>query len=219
MRNADLAADRGEVDDPAMPLGAHDRQRGQGHADHAQGHRVQGALAGAGLRVLYRADLDDPGVVHQDVKPGVMLAGRVQEQLRRVLIADVTRGRHYLGTRGPQPAGRLVMLSPVPGRDDQPAGPPGELAGRQQAQAARGTGDQGHFAADVVGRPPGPRPGLPGGRGAGRHVHSHPDPVILGGLPERDHSMAWPSPIGVIPVAARKRPPETCWVLASWRRE
>ena len=49
--------------------------------------------------------LDDPGVVPQDVKAAVTLPGRVQEQLERVLIADIARGRHHLGTRGPQPAG------------------------------------------------------------------------------------------------------------------
>jgi hypothetical protein len=44
VRDGDLAADRGDGDNPAVALAAHNRQCGQGQPDRRQRHGVQGRL-------------------------------------------------------------------------------------------------------------------------------------------------------------------------------
>ena len=73
VRDAQLAADRGDGDDPAVALAAHDWQRRQGQAGGRERHGVQCGLEVLRRGLLHRADLDDPGVADDVFETAVAL--------------------------------------------------------------------------------------------------------------------------------------------------
>ena len=152
VRDAELAADRRDRDDPAMALAPHDRQRGEREADGGQRHGLHRVLVVAELRRLHRANLDDPGIADHDVEAAVALERGVDQALRRGLVGQVAGDRRHLGARGAQLARRAVQLGGIAGADDQRAAVPGELAGQQQAEAPGPARHHRHLATDIVAR-------------------------------------------------------------------
>ena len=69
VRHAELAANGGNCDDPAVALGAHHRQRGQRQPDRRHRHRGQSSLVVGRASGLHRPDPDDARVADHDVQP------------------------------------------------------------------------------------------------------------------------------------------------------
>ena len=153
--HAQLAANRGNGHDPAVPLLAHQRQGGQRQPGRSQRHGGQRGLHLLGGIHLDRADLDDPGIAEDDVEAAVALECDVHQPLRGCVLGHVEDDRGHLGTgsaqltRGPFQLGRIARA------ENKGTAVPGQLAGQQQAEAAGRAGDHGDLAANVVfhGRP------------------------------------------------------------------
>jgi hypothetical protein len=118
-----------------VPL-AHHWQGGQRQPGRRQRHDAHGGVVVAVPGVLNRADLDDAGVVHNDVQAAVVTQCRVDQQLRCRVIGDVAPNGGHLRAVPPQEPRRTVELILVPGADDQPARVPGEFSRELKAEPA-----------------------------------------------------------------------------------
>jgi hypothetical protein len=74
VRDADLAADGGDVDDAAVAPLAHRRQHGERHVKRPPEMRLHGRFVIFERHHLHRPDLNDARVVDQHVNPPEVLA-------------------------------------------------------------------------------------------------------------------------------------------------
>src|SRR5581483_6312633 len=101
-----------------------------------------------------RADLDDPGVVHEHVDAAEVRLRLGDQALGGVLVGEVAGHGVHLGARVVQLPCRLIQRRGVAGADQQARTAVGQLAGDGETQAARGSGDQRRGALESVHDPP-----------------------------------------------------------------
>ena len=100
MRNADLAANRGDVHNPAAAILDHLRQRRQRGIDRSPEHYVHGLAEILCSLREQRAHRDGSGIVHQDVNAPEPLLREAHQVFRIVLLADVTgKSCHFRAQR------------------------------------------------------------------------------------------------------------------------
>jgi hypothetical protein len=171
VRDGHLAADGGDVHDPAVPARPHVRQDGQRGAHgppEDDGHR---ALEIGQPHRLLRAHLDGARVVHQQIDPAEALERPFDQDLDGGGLADVAANGQHLDpapaevVRGPPELVRIARA------ENELAAGPTELARDERAQAARAPGDDRHLTRQAA--PPGkgpPQPPAPGDGQPGQEV-------------------------------------------------
>ena len=170
--------DRGDVDDPPGLPPAQVGEGGQGGVERTPEVDPHRRLEVLHPHVLQRADLDDAGVVDQDVETAEALGRRVDRPADLVLVADVAgQGEDAQAADRRQLAAGEVELGRVAGEDGDPRPLGRQLAGHQEPQAARAAGDHRHPVVELDGGAPPERPrqcqggtgeGGPGEQGGGR---------------------------------------------------
>src|SRR5436309_2743847 len=151
MRDADLAADRGDVDDPAAALTLH-RRDGRAHRvqrpPEMDVHRV---LEISDVHVLERPHLNDAGVVDQDIDRAGARDDLLHELLGLVAVTDVARYDVDVDAARDEVLARALELGAVARGNRHPGALTPELAGDQQSESARSARDEHGAAAKVYG--------------------------------------------------------------------
>ena len=164
VRRGHLAADRDHVADPAEPLLPHMGDRRHRAIDGPPEIRGHGALDVVQRHGLHGPDLDDPGVVDQDVHAPVTLDREVDEVPALLAVGDV--GGHGQDVAGPG-VGHLdlggVEVLGVARRQDELRAVLRGVPRNQQPVPRRGPGDD-HNTIVERDPPRGPHqlPGTPG---------------------------------------------------------
>ncbi len=163
VRDGDLAADGGDVDDGAMGGLAGEGQGEQvwdGGVDGVEGGEevgLHGAVVGVDGLVAEGADLDDAGVVDEDVEAAEGAEGLVDEAVALggvgevagdeedvVFVGDVAGVEEFV-------AGEFEFVGVACGEGEFEAGA-AEAVGEREAEAAGSAGDDGDLAGDKAGR-------------------------------------------------------------------
>ena len=149
------AADGRDIDDPPASLMSHVRQHREHQEERTPEVGLHRIVVVRQLHVVQRTDLDDSGVVDQDVDAAVVL-DRLRDGAFDILaLANIRWHDQHLG-------GRLPVVDIVRGppefvlvaSDERDARAfSGELPCEHESEPARSAGDDNRFAAEVEGTP------------------------------------------------------------------
>src|SRR5437899_724872 len=151
MRDANLAADGGNVDDSTFAAEAHVGQHGEAGIKRGPEVHVQGILEILLRHVIDRADADLPGVVDEHVESAVAADGMLNGALNLMLVGDVAGNAKDIGAAGGNVDHSALQFFIIASQQCDISSLGGELAGENQAQTARTAGDEDVSAVKVDG--------------------------------------------------------------------
>ena len=134
MRDRNLPTDGRDVHDPAVSSGPHVRQDGQRCAHRAPEDDRERSLEVGHLQLLSGGDLDDAGIVDEQIDSPESLEGGSDQPVEVVRLLHVANHGQHLSAQRLQPGLGPVELGPIARAQDDPTSVAGQLLRDQLAE-------------------------------------------------------------------------------------